>query len=44
MAHGAIYHLWQDGPCEPGAPVAVRLVTSWATRDEDVDRFLNLIG
>ena len=44
VAHGAIYHLWQDGPCEPGAPVAVRLVTSWATRDEDVDRFLDLIG
>ncbi|WP_423211468.1 threonine aldolase family protein [Paracoccus yeei] len=43
-AQGAVYHLWQDVPPGPGEPVAIRLVTSWATRDEDVDRFLDLIG
>lgn len=43
-AQGAGYHLWQDMPPGPGEPVAVRLVTSWATRPEDVDRLLAAMG
>ncbi|SMO56775.1 threonine aldolase family protein [Paracoccus laeviglucosivorans] len=42
-AHGAAYHVWQDTPPVQGEPVTVRLVTSWATPDEDVTRFLDLI-
>lgn len=42
-AHGALYMIWQDLPPQPGQPVAVRLVTSWATQDDDVGRFLELI-
>lgn len=43
-AHGAAYMIWQDSPPVAGQPVAVRLVTSWATHDDDVGRFLDLIG
>ncbi|WP_134679233.1 threonine aldolase family protein [Paracoccus ravus] len=43
-SHGAAYHLWQEKPPLPGEDVTIRLVTSWATRDEDVSRFLSLIA
>ncbi|HWL55724.1 MAG TPA: beta-eliminating lyase-related protein [Paracoccus sp. (in: a-proteobacteria)] len=42
-AHGAAYHIWQDQPPAEGEPVTVRLVTSWATREDDVGRFLELL-
>ena len=42
-AHGATYHLWQDSPPAKDQPVAVRLVTSWATTDQDVAAFLDLM-
>ena len=43
---GAYYYLWPghqslDGPGED--PVAARLVCSWATTEEEVDRFLSII-
>lgn len=41
--HGAAYLVWQDSPPAPDEPVAVRLVTSWATHEDDVARFLDLI-
>ncbi|MTH79371.1 threonine aldolase family protein [Paracoccus aestuariivivens] len=43
ISHGAAYHVWQDQPPAKGEPVTVRLVTSWATRDEDVSRLLDLL-
>lgn len=43
-AQGAVYHIWQDRPPVGDEPVTVRLVTSWATRDEDVTRFLDLLA
>ena len=42
-AHGVIYHLWQDAPPADGAPVTIRLVTSWATHEDDVGRVLALL-
>lgn len=42
-AHGAVYFLWQDLPPVAGEPVAIRLVTSWATQEDDVARFLDLM-
>ena len=46
-AHGAIYHPWRTNALPPGMSVAVdaklvRLVTSFATRPEDVDRFIEI--
>lgn len=41
--HGAVYHLWQDQPPADYAPVTIRLVTSWATHEDDVARFLALL-
>lgn len=42
-AHGVVYHLWQDAPPADGAPVTIRLVTSWATHEDDVGRVLALL-
>ncbi|MDS9467836.1 beta-eliminating lyase-related protein [Paracoccus sp. MBLB3053] len=42
-AHGAVYHLWQDELPAPGEPVTVRLVTSWATREDEVTDLLDLL-
>ncbi|MGA0615305.1 threonine aldolase family protein [Paracoccus sp. KR1-242] len=42
-AHGAAYHLWQDRPPAAGEPVTVRLVTSWATHEDDVGRLIDLL-
>lgn len=47
QAGGGAYYLWPhtadlDGP--EGDQVACRLVTNWATTDEDVDRFLSLVA
>jgi threonine aldolase len=40
-AAGARYYVWQDRPLAAGdETVAIRLVTSFATTPEDVDRFL----
>ena len=43
-AAGAIYHLWPDKSAEALDPVPVRMVTGWATRDEDVARLGDLIA
>ncbi|MCC5956125.1 MAG: low specificity L-threonine aldolase [Natronohydrobacter sp.] len=43
QAAGAQYFLWPDHQNDPET-VSVRLVTSWNTRAEDVDRFLSLLG
>ena len=44
---GAKYYHWPfdqplDGPDD--APISARLVCNWATRDEEIDQFLNLIS
>ena len=41
--HGAAYHIWQDQPPVGDEPVTVRLVTSWATHEDDVGRLLELM-
>jgi threonine aldolase len=46
-AQGAIYHPWRTKALPPGVSVTagatlIRLVTSFATRSEDVDRFIAL--
>ena len=43
-AAGAIYHLWPDKSAEAADPVPVRMVTGWATRDEDITRIGDLIA
>lgn len=43
-AAGAIYHLWPDKSAEAQDPVPIRLVTGWATRDEDITRIGDLIA
>lgn len=43
QAAGAQYFLWPDHQTDLDT-VSVRLVTSWNTRAEDVDMFLDLIG
>ncbi len=43
QAAGAQYFLWPDHQNDPET-VSARLVTSWNTRAEDVDRFLSLVG
>ncbi len=43
---GAVYYVW-EGSLEgddPDESLAARLVTNWATTDEDVDQFLGLFG
>jgi threonine aldolase len=43
-AAGAFFHPWPAGEVEIGADEEMlRLVTSWATTDEDVERFLSLL-
>lgn len=41
--HGAGFHLWQDVPPAPGEAVTIRLVTSWATHEDEVAGFLALL-
>lgn len=41
--HGAVYHLWQEQPPGPGEDVTIRLVSSWATHEDDVAGFLALL-
>ena len=43
-ARGVAYHLWQDAMPVAGQPVAIRLVTSWATPEAEVTRLLNLLA
>lgn len=42
---GAVYYVWNDdlAGSNPNEALIARMVTNWATRDEDVDQFLNLI-
>lgn len=40
---GAIYHTWPDKSAENLDPVALRLVMSWNTRDEDVAGFVKVL-
>ncbi|MEX5728375.1 threonine aldolase [Rhodovulum iodosum] len=47
QAAGAQYYLWpmdqsMEGPDDE--PLSARLVCSWSTTDEDVDRFLNVVA
>ena len=41
QAAGAQYYLWPDHQSDPEA-VSARLVTSWSTSEQDVDRFLQM--
>jgi threonine aldolase len=44
---GAVYHYWPGPPAETGPaeePLAARLVCSWSTTAEEVDRFLEVVG
>jgi len=45
QAAGAEYYLWPDHATwdDPG-PIGARLVTSWSTTTEDVDRFLTTLA
>ncbi len=44
---GAHYYMWPvDAPLDAGddtAPIGARLVTSWATREEEIDRFCRIL-
>lgn len=42
-AHGVGHSLWQEQPPAAGEPVVIRLVTSWATHQDDVARFRHLL-
>ncbi len=43
-ARGVAYHLWQDALPVADQPVAIRLVTSWATPEAEVTRLLDLLA
>lgn len=40
---GAMYYTWPDKTAEDRDPVALRLVTSWDTREEDVAEFIRVL-
>ena len=43
QAAGARYYVWQAGDAAADAPLTARLVCSFATTAEDVDRFLDAL-